>query len=212
MTPKFLDSHIEIARTQCRLPHWQQDGRTYFVTFRLADSIPAALARDFDFEKRTWLDVHPQPWTPLVEQEYHQRFSVHFEHLLDECSGECLLRDPGAAKIVGDALGYFEGTRSAQISWVVMPNHVHAVFSLLRECKLEKIVGGWKGFMARELNRYFGRMGSVWQRDYYDRLIRDGEHLMNVAGYIRRNPVKAGLREGEFLHWERPDLFGGGEG
>ena len=107
MTPKFLDPQTETARSKCRLPHWQQDGRTYFITFRLADSIPAALARDFDFEKRTWLNAHPEPWSRLVEREFHDRFSARFERMIDEGTGECLLRDLGAAKIVGNALAPF---------------------------------------------------------------------------------------------------------
>jgi hypothetical protein len=41
--------------------------------------------------------------------------------------------------------------------------------------------------------------GTLWQKDYFDRIIRDWDHFVNVARYIRRNPLKAKLREGEFL-------------
>jgi len=35
--------------------------------------------------------------------------------------------------------------------------------------------------------------GAFWQREYYDRYIRNQDHLANVVQYIEQNPVKAGL-------------------
>ena len=37
------------------------------------------------------------------------------------------------------------------------------------------------------------RQGLVWQREYFDRYIRDDRHLLAVIDYIENNPVKAGL-------------------
>ena len=205
VSPKFLDPEMPVLKTQARLPHWQQDGRTYFVTFRLADALPSFLIRDFEREKKIWLAVNPQPWSPEADREYHERFSVRMDHWLDENHGECLLRDPAASAIVAEALAFFEGTRSRQLAWVVMPNHVHTVFSVCADSTLESLMQSWKGFTGRKLNEYFGRNGAFWQRDYFDRLIRDPDHLLNVIRYIRRNPIKARLREGEFRLWERED-------
>ena len=39
---------------------------------------------------------------------------------------------------------------------------------------------------------------AFWQKDYFDRLIRDSTHFWNCARYIQRNPAKANLREGEY--------------
>jgi putative transposase len=204
--PLFLDPQTPVRETESRLPHWQQDQRTFFVTFRMADALPAFLLRDFENERLKWLRVHPKPWTIEVEREYHERFTVLVDRWLDDGQGECLLRDPGAAKIVADILQRYEGEKSEQIAWVVMPNHVHAVFSLLPGSSLESLLKQWKGASARLLNVYFGREGSFWQKDYFDRMIRDAKHLENVIGYIRRNPVKAKLRVGEYLYWERPNF------
>jgi len=52
------------------------------------------------------------------------------------------------------------------------------------------------------INERLGTRGQFWQHDYFDRLIRDGKHLRNVIRYIRRNPLKARLPEGEFILWE----------
>ena len=67
---------------------------------------------------------------------------------------------------------------------------------------LEKIILSWKGFTARHINPLIGRTGNVWQRDYFDRLVRDTNHLANCVRYIRRNPEKARLRKGEFVLYE----------
>ena len=83
-----------------------------------------------------------------------------------------------------------------------MPNHVHALFVLNSQWTLEKILLSWKGFTARKINPTLKRTGHFWQRDYFDRLVRDAKHLANCVRYIRRNPEKAGLRESEFVLYE----------
>ena len=88
------------------------------------------------------------------------------------------------------------------ISAVIMPNHVHALFVQNPEWPLEKLTQSWKRFSASQINKILGRSGSLWQRDYFDRLVRDEEHFANCVRYIRRNPEKAGLSEGEFVLWE----------
>jgi REP element-mobilizing transposase RayT len=83
-----------------------------------------------------------------------------------------------------------------------MPNHVHAVFVLNSAWSLEKILLSWKGFTARKINALLGHTGGFWQRDYFDRLVRDSKHLANCIRYIRRNPEKARLPEAEFVLFE----------
>ena len=94
------------------------------------------------------------------------------------------------------------GERIAQIAWVVMPNHVHAVFVLNSPWLLENIILSCKGFTARHINPLIAHTGRVWQRDYFDRLVRDAKHLANCIRYIRRNPKKARLYEGQFVLYE----------
>ncbi|MEY2493838.1 MAG: REP-associated tyrosine transposase [Verrucomicrobiota bacterium] len=85
---------------------------------------------------------------------------------------------------------------------VVMPNHIHALFVQNPEWPLEKLIRSWKGFTARRINALLGRSGALWQRDYFDRLVRDEEHFANCVRYIRRNPVEAQLTKNEFILWE----------
>ena len=64
---------------------------------------------------------------------------------------------------------------------------------------LARIVASWKRYSAVKIHQQTQNSGTLWQKDYFDRIIRDWDHFVNVARYIRRNPLKAKLREGEFL-------------
>jgi len=46
--------------------------------------------------------------------------------------------------------------------------------------------------------------GTIWQKESFDRIIRDPEHLYRVIQYIGRNPAKAGLAANQYLLWIRP--------
>jgi putative transposase len=198
---KFFNPHAPTDETQNRLPHWRQDGVAYFVTFRLADALPSGLLRELEYERSAWLAHHPRPWNTTIELEYLQRFSRPIDQWLDHAHGECLLRNSAAQAIVEDSLMHFDGVRYRQLEWVIMPNHVHCAFVLLAPWTLGQVLSTWKGFSSRRLNEHFERSGPVWQKDYFDRIIRDQEHLTRVKDYIRRNSVKAKLREGEYRSW-----------
>ena len=200
--PQFLNPYAEIHRHENRLPHWEQDGATYFVTFRLGDSVPWEKLSLWRKERECWLQWNPEPWTPEQEREYHERFSGAMERWLDELHGSCLLRQAEAANILGGALNHFEGQRCAQHAWIVMPNHAHTLFSLKIGWHLKELLKTWKGYSAREINKLLGRQGELWEKDYFDRMIRDSDHFWKCVRYIRRNPEKAKLKPGEFLLYE----------
>jgi REP element-mobilizing transposase RayT len=199
---RFFDRYAEIRQTANRLPHWQQQGCVYFLTFRLADSVPESLRRDWEAERAAWLNFHPEPWTEEIEREYHSRFSAAIERWLDAGHGLCLLRRGDAARIVADAFHYFDGDRFSVISFVVMPNHVHALLMQDEKWPLEKIVHSCKRYAARRINSLAGRSGSLWERDYFDRLVRNEKHFGNCIRYIRRNPRKARLGKDEYILYE----------
>lgn len=199
---KFFNPFAEIERTANKLPHWQQPGATYFITFRLSDSIPAELRNRWQAERDQWLLHNPKPWSAEVEAEYHLRFSQQIDQWLDTGLGSCLLRDPETRRILEGALMHFDRDRHFHHAWVIMPNHVHCLTTLHAEAKMEKVVQSWKGFSATSINKHLHREGPLWQEDYFDRLIRDEEHFTNCARYIRRNPQKAGLKEDEFTLFE----------
>lgn len=147
------------------------------------------------------MHVHPQPWSAEVEREYHKRFSGAIERWLDAGHGSCVLQRHDCAGFVAEALSHFGGERVSQFAWLVMPSCARRFVQNIA-WPLEKILLSWKGFTARKINVLPGSTGTFWQRDYFDRLVRDESHLANCIRYIRRNPVKAGLRDGEFILYE----------
>jgi putative DNA methylase len=58
---------------------------------------------------------------------------------------------------------------------------------------LSGLAHSWKTWTARKINAHLERTGSVWQREYHDRYIRDEVHLSNAIRYMEQDPVKAGL-------------------
>ena len=74
-----------------------------------------------------------------------------------------------------------------------MPNHVHVLTVFRDGFPLAAAIRDWKGFSARRINAILGREGAFWQKDYFDRFIRDEAHFERVRFYIENNPVSAGL-------------------
>ena len=103
---------------------------------------------------------------------------------------------------MAETLRHFDGERLVLISSIVMPNHVHALFVQNAEHPLEELLRSWKIFSARKINSLLGQSGHLWQRDYFDRLVRDENHLANCVRYIRRNPRKTRLNDGEYILYE----------
>ncbi|MEY2585438.1 MAG: carbamoyl-phosphate synthase large subunit, partial [Verrucomicrobiota bacterium] len=196
---RAFDEHAALQRTRRNLPHWEQEGATYFVTFRLADAVPAELAGQWREELEKWHEVHPEPWNALTRQEYRKRFLQPREDWLDAGHGSCALRDAQAGQIVANALRHFNGTRYHLDGFVVMPNHVHAIVQPLPGHSLKSIVRSWKTFSAREINKTLGRTGTLWMQESFDRIVRDWHSLVRSREYIARNPEKARLRSGEFV-------------
>ncbi len=184
---RYFDELGKTRVTTNRLPHWEQAGASFFLTFRLADSLPGHLVKKIETEKATWLARHPEPWDPRTEAEYHRLYSAAIDRLLDAGHGHCLLSQEGHASIVSSALQFFDRDRYWLHSFVVMPNHVHLLFTIGASHHLPDLVRSWKRHTAREINKLRKGSGSIWQRDYFDRIIRDSTHFVRVVRYIRGN-------------------------
>jgi hypothetical protein len=89
---QFFNPNGDVRVTSNRLPHWQQVGAVYFITFRLADAVPLRLREEWEEERSIWLRLHPKPWDPGTEADYHRKFSGAVERWLDAGHGSCLLR------------------------------------------------------------------------------------------------------------------------
>ena len=125
----FFDVHSPVGRLKGNLPHWRQGGVTYFVTFRLADSIPQAKLRQWVTERNQWLGLHPAPHDADAQREFDQLFTQRFLKWLDAGYGECILARSDIRELVSGALQHFDARRYRLSDWVIMPNHVHMLIS-----------------------------------------------------------------------------------
>ena len=186
------------------LPHWQQEGATYFVTFRVADSLPQEVYKQWRDGRDAALreaqqaaklsDGEKQALAEKIAEEYGEELERH----LDQGIGECWLRNPGVARIVEDALRHFDGDRYLLGGYVIMPNHVHVLVRPAVEHKLPDILQSWKSFTAKAANKLLGHTGEFWQPESFDHIVRNEQQLEKFGRYLEDNPVKAGLREGEY--------------
>jgi REP element-mobilizing transposase RayT len=164
------------------IPHYDAEGKTQHITFRLADAAPMEVIEKLEEDLRI-----------LPEGEAKRQKYILVERHLDEGHGACYLRNPQCAEIVQNALFHFAGQRYDLHAWRVMPNHVHTLFTPHTGLAWSAIAGSWRSFTAKQCNRALGRAGRFWQRDPFDRYIRDQEHFDKTLRYIENNPVKAEL-------------------
>ncbi|MEX2607669.1 MAG: type I restriction endonuclease, partial [Kiritimatiellia bacterium] len=203
----YLDRNQPILKYKHVLPHWKQEGKWMFVTWRLGDSLPESRLRVWREERKQWLSEHPEPWDEETEDLYHRTFTDRIETWLDQGHGACVLSELENAQHVADVLLFDNGRRVELDCFSVMPNHVHVLFRLLPGESLDKVLQSWKGISSRRINQHIGKSGTLWQADYWDRLIRSEKHFWKVRNYILENPAKAGLTEG-FLLWDGKEVGG----
>lgn len=75
--------------------------------------------------------------------------------------------------------------------YVVMPNHVHMILVLpngggraLRAPTVSRIVRAWKETITKMLGE------AIWQKSFYDHIIRDENDYLRIWNYIDTNPAK----------------------
>jgi REP element-mobilizing transposase RayT len=194
-----------VVRSRGHLPHWEAERGSYFVTFRLADSLPQSVLEAFQFERQDILKTARQQGRELTAVELKrldELFSERIDKYLDSGAGACHLARPEIAAVVAQALRHFDGTRYRLDAWCIMPNHVHSVFMAMAGQYLDKILHSWKSFTANRANAILGATGEFWQREYYDRLIRNATEFGRFVQYVADNPVRAGLANWKWV-WVR---------
>jgi REP element-mobilizing transposase RayT len=191
----------EIDRHERRLPHWQQGRVAVFVTWRLADALAQEKLTAWNVERALWLAHHPEPWDIAMRRCYAEQFGQMIDRWLDAGHGSCLLRTPLARAELVRVLQAFDGTRYRMHAWVVMPNHVHVLFSPIGTESPERTIGAWKGVSARRIHLRCGGGGRLWQPESWDTLIRSSDHLAACHRYIAENPTRSQLAPDEFTLW-----------
>ena len=129
------------------------------------------------------------PHLQVDERQHFVTFCTDHRWILPECVRSivlgCCLHDNGSKYDLRVA--------------VVMPDHVHLIFTPLVDHQgmevfsLAKIMDAIKGASAHKINRALGRKGRVWQAESFDHVLRSSEGLDAKIQYLIENPVRAGL-------------------
>ena len=197
--PRFGEVTI---RNRGRLPHWEKDSATYFITFRLADSLPKSVLDRITSEREAIVKTATQLHRDLSSDERRkiQRLSTPIvEKFLDSGTGACHLRNPAIAEESANTLCHFDDQRYRLFAWCVMPNHVHVVVRLLPGETLATVVHSWKSLTAKRANAILGKQGTFSQREYYDHLIRNEDEHERAVNYVADNPAKAKLKDWKWV-------------
>jgi REP element-mobilizing transposase RayT len=180
-----------VRKSRGRLPHWQLDDANYSITFRLRDSLPPNIAVALFRERHEAMRL---TMNPSERAEVDRLFALKLDSYLDQGYGSCIFREDRNASIVAGALRFFDRVRYKLHAWCVMPNHVHVMMYLQHGINLDRVLHSWKSFTAHEIGQ-----GVIWQREYFDRIIRDAEDFKTSHSYILNNPYKAGLRNWKWV-------------
>ena len=179
------------------LPHYQPRDATYAVMIRLAGSLPAEVVEQLRKERD---EYRKSVSGTMGDKQYAERIRAHairhfekFQSLLDrQTKGPLWLREPAIAKIVAEAMHYWDRKAYELLAYCVMPNHVHAIFAIgsassipLSDFPLKgqtpyvvtNILASIKKHSAKKANKVLGRSGAFWQDETFDHVIRDEQEL-----------------------------------
>ena len=193
----FFSQYEELETRGSRLPHWLQENKLYFVTFRLADSLCRGDREILIKKKKDFEEKNPKPWDRATYQEYRKIISSRLDSLLDKGYGSCILKQPEIREIFRNSLYYYEDKKYEVKGYVIMPNHVHLLLLGKSRNDIIKAIGSVKHFTATEINKLLKQKGKIWKKGSYDTIVRSEEHRVSCIQYIERNPkyLKKGTYE-----------------
>lgn len=175
-----------------KLPHWEVEHGRYFVTVRLADSLPRETVLRLQQIHLSLSAIPPQSTAfVLLQRQYFQTM----EKYLDAGTGDCLLSQARFAAILADELKSLGEWGVEVPHFTIMPNHWHALVVPCADCthSLGEILKRVKGRTGKSIRTALGNSGAVWQREWFDRWMRNDAEWEKTVTYIRNNPVKAGI-------------------
>lgn len=193
------------------LPHFQQPGQAYFVTWILKDAVPPKAFLSYteklkqlkvqinfhkqnESESKTIDSLKVQYYTTRKKylKAYDDLLALNKNNIVDLSMSKNM-------KIIKEAIHFWEKKKLKNHAYSIMPNHIHWVIELLANDEdgntvyLQDILQSVKRHTANRINKQEGRTGSLWQKESFDTTIRDEEHLYNAIEYTLNNPVSAGL-------------------
>lgn len=121
---------------------------------------------------------------------YHEKGSYYFITTITSDRNP-IFSVPMNCELLITILTYYKFKNDYNISsFVIMPDHVHIIIQPILEDTISDIMKNIKGSFSRFYNKINNSSGSVFQKGYYDTIIRDEKQLYEIMEYIHNNPVK----------------------
>jgi REP element-mobilizing transposase RayT len=141
-----------------------------------------------------------------MPQAFYRRKLPHLQcddkpHFVTFCTYKRWILPEGVRQIVLDCCLHDNGRNFDLKVGVVMPDHVHMIFTPLvnleamEVCSLAAIMDAVKGASAHRINKFLRRKGTVWQTESFDYVLRSSESLDAKVQYVLENPVRRGLAD-----------------
>ena len=193
------------------LPHFVVQGYSYFVTARLANSLPANIINKLREEYKSNVKVITSYRNKKKKREKYEQlkwtYFKKFDIMLEKSEkSPHWLKNTAIAKIVKESLHYRDGKDWNLIAYTIMSNHIHMVFwpyfekirkesSYKNYYPLGSIMGSFKKYTGARANKLLNRTGAFWQAENYNHIIRNYEELHKIVQYVLNNPVQAGYTD-----------------
>lgn len=87
---------------------------------------------------------------------------------------------------------------------VIMPNHIHLILILSKnngddedrsKMKVSKVIQQFKSASTKAIRNFLNKKVDVWQKSFYDRIIRNEKEFYTIRRYIELNPLKWDLEK-----------------
>src|SRR3972149_4217372 len=124
-----------------------------------------------------------------------------------------LFRDSRLCQILIKNLQFYRSQMKFHLhGYVIMPDHVHILLTPRPPATISDIMRNLKSYSSKEIRGVLGIRGPIWQRRFYDRVIRGEEQLRAALDYAHLNPVRARLVQSptdyefsSYRFWEEGD-------
>ena len=77
-------------------------------------------------------------------------------------------------------------------NFVIMPNHIHMIISIKKnnDIKISQVVSYFKSYVSREYNKISNKKNEIWQKSFYEHVIRNDDDYKRIVEYVVYNPLK----------------------
>jgi len=175
------------------LPHLYIPCSTYFITFRIKNSISLKSIVKLHHKYERLRNIYRS------KDYLNEDLFFEYDSLLDNSERNKYLINKELAQLVKNEIHKYDGKEYKLLCYSIMPNHVHLIFHLNDNSRcVSKIMQAIKRVSAFRINQYLNTHGNFWQPESYDHIVRDYDELNKIIRYTLMNPVNAKIVD----NWE----------